>query len=504
MILNCAESVFWKRTLTFLVHSSLSFGYCLMVVLGGVLVANKSYAQTCHTTNVFPGVRVVVQNLGENEATGKPVSLYVRNDPTNKGDNHLIVDGEKLKVFDAYEGTVIRDKNGQYSEKSDGYVWYYVRWDRFPRAGWSAGILDDHELLKTIKWIVTIDEAYQKNAIVEALFNGENRNKTSRNYIHHYQTIHDYNDYGCNANWGRAHSYPSTGHSGWDVAAHAGDGTFYSLTAGELLRKPVDGKTDSNNTIAIYDRYSKMTILYLHARVVSVTVGRNNMVKVGQPLGIQGATGNATGVHVHIEIQKGKSETPASRKARGDKTINPIPCLYRWAIGARVEGFLPWDVNHDGQVDRRDYTDVFWTAFWGRYRAQHDVNCDGEVNWDDVDIVGAKRTAWLAPVANAEATPPADQTLLLPNYPNPFNPETWIPYSLAEAADVKLTIYDTQGTEVRRFDLGHQPAGHYADRRKSIYWDGRNMLGEKVGGGVYFYYLQAGSYSATRRMVILK
>ncbi len=57
---------------------------------------------------------------------------------------------------------------------------------------------------------------------------------------------------------------------------------------------------------------------------------------------------------------------------------------------------------------------------------------------------------------------------------------------------------------VRHFDLGQQPAGHYIDRSKSIYWDGRNVLGEQVGSGVYLYHLQAGNYSATRRMVILK
>ena len=90
------------------------------------------------------------------------------------------------------------------------------------------------------------------------------------------------------------------------------------------------------------------------------------------------------------------------------------------------------------------------------------------------------------------------------NYPNPFNPETWIPYHLAEPADVMLTIYDTNGTEVRRLDLGYQPAGDYTDRSKAIYWDGRNERGESVVSGVYFYHLKAGDYTALRRMVILK
>ena len=97
-----------------------------------------------------------------------------------------------------------------------------------------------------------------------------------------------------------------------------------------------------------------------------------------------------------------------------------------------------------------------------------------------------------------------EQTALLPNYPNPFNPETWIPYLLTESAVVRLTIYDTHGTVVRRFDLGFQPAGHYTDRAKAVYWDGRNDNGQPVVSGVYFYQLEANDYSATRRMVILK
>ena len=96
------------------------------------------------------------------------------------------------------------------------------------------------------------------------------------------------------------------------------------------------------------------------------------------------------------------------------------------------------------------------------------------------------------------------ETALLPNYPNPFNPETWIPYQLANDADVTLTVYDTRGTPVRRFDLGYQSPGFYAARTKAVYWDGRNETGESVASGVYFYQLQAGDYTDLRRMVILK
>ena len=96
------------------------------------------------------------------------------------------------------------------------------------------------------------------------------------------------------------------------------------------------------------------------------------------------------------------------------------------------------------------------------------------------------------------------ETVLLPNYPNPFNPETWIPYHLSHAADVQVTIYDTKGVPVRQLDLGHQPAGYYTDRAKAAYWNGRNESGESVASGVYFYQLRAGDYTALRRMVILK
>ncbi len=95
-------------------------------------------------------------------------------------------------------------------------------------------------------------------------------------------------------------------------------------------------------------------------------------------------------------------------------------------------------------------------------------------------------------------------TEFLPNYPNPFNPETWIPYQLAKASDVTLTIYNMRGVVVRKLDLGHKPAGYYTDRKRSAHWDGRNDIGEKVAAGVYFSTLKAGEYTATRKMMIRK
>ena len=96
------------------------------------------------------------------------------------------------------------------------------------------------------------------------------------------------------------------------------------------------------------------------------------------------------------------------------------------------------------------------------------------------------------------------ETSLLPNYPNPFNPETWIPYQLAEDAEVTLTIYAADGRIVRTLALGQQSAGNYHSKSRAAYWDGRNAVGEPVASGVYFYTLTAGEFTATRKMLILK
>ena len=102
--------------------------------------------------------------------------------------------------------------------------------------------------------------------------------------------------------------------------------------------------------------------------------------------------------------------------------------------------------------------------------------------------------SWVAP----------ERTRLLPNYPNPFNPETWIPFELTAAADVAVRIYGGDGAVVRSFDLGHRAAGYYTGRGEAAYWDGRNSSGEAVASGVYVYELRAGDYHAIRRMLVLK
>ena len=206
-----------------------------------------------------------------------------------------------------------------------------------------------------------------------------------------------------------------------------------------------------------------------------------------------------------------------------------------------LEVVASWDINGDGEVNVTDLLIVANKI--GEYDDTADLNGDERVTVEDFVIVashlGESMTSDAPSIVTKISVPNEtikqwidmayaaddgslafqqgisnlerllkvmhpDVTALLPNYPNPFNPETWIPYHLAHAADVTLTIYDTKGVMVRQLDLGHQAAGYYTERTKAAYWDGRNNLGEAVGSGVYFYQLQAGDFSATRKLVILK
>ena len=188
-------------------------------------------------------------------------------------------------------------------------------------------------------------------------------------------------------------------------------------------------------------------------------------------------------------------------------------------LGTRVPAGSPVDVNGDGVVSILDL--IFVSGQIGNPAAPVALNPDliGAVAADSVDA--ATIEAWIAQarleddgshpfkegIENLQkllASLIPEETALLANYPNPFNPETWIPYQLAEEAEVTLAIYDMNGGVVRRLAIGHQAAGMYQSRSRAAYWDGRNQLGESVASGLYFYTLTAGEFTATRRMLILK
>jgi hypothetical protein len=106
-------------------------------------------------------------------------------------------------------------------------------------------------------------------------------------------------------------------------------------------------------------------------------------------------------------------------------------------------------------------------------------------------------------VANSNIQMP-QITILLQNFPNPFNPETWIPFALSQDAVVTIRIYDIAGRLVRKLELGNKPPGFYISREQSAYWNGRNEAGEQASSGLYFYTLQAGDFTATRKMILVK
>ena len=206
---------------------------------------------------------------------------------------------------------------------------------------------------------------------------------------------------------------------------------------------------------------------------------------------------------------------------------------------------LPWDINGDGIIDSQDLvlvSEKFGTK--ASKNSKTDVNKDGWVDITDLLTVASHFgesinpagppihikippqhlglvEEWLTEARLADdgsdifrqgivalegmlnnATP--EKTKLLPNYPNPFNPETWIPYDLAEDTAVHIHIYNLKGESIRQLSLGFQTAGTYRTPSRAAYWDGRNTSGETAASGVYFYTLQAGDVNTIRQMVILK
>ena len=130
------------------------------------------------------------------------------------------------------------------------------------------------------------------------------------------------------------------------------------------------------------------------------------------------------------------------------------------------------------------------------------MNTDGTLTF----TVGANAIEnYSGSALTTQVTVTADrENVLLANFPNPFNPETWIPYQLAKPTDVTITIYALNGQVVRTLALGHQVTGMYQNRSRAAYWNGKNEFGEPVASGLYFYTLTAGDFTATRKMLIRK
>ena len=171
------------------------------------------------------------------------------------------------------------------------------------------------------------------------------------------------------------------------------------------------------------------------------------------------------------------------------------------------------DVNGDGSVNVLDLVTIYTSEHWNESAlkapsVRRNVNPTTIQTWIDLARIEDDGSAiFNLGIANLEALLASripSETKLLLNYPNPFNPETWIPYQLSASADVSVSIYAVDGRLVRRLDLGHQVAGVYRSRSRAAYWDGRNSFGERIASGLYFYTLTAGDFTATRKMLIRK
>ena len=237
----------------------------------------------------------------------------------------------------------------------------------------------------------------------------------------------------------------------------------------------------------------------------------------GNPLSAE-----STNTHIPVLRERGVrvKERWTNRDVNRDGQVNVTDLLLVWLAMSQPElGIERADVNGDGSVDIWDLVLVaqrlndwqieeYSVAAPATTERKTDVSHQTVETWiTAVSAVSDGSALFSEALTNLnhllELLPP-EQTRLLANYPNPFNPETWIPYQLIRAADVQITIYDIKGAVVRQLDLGHQAAGFYTARSKAAYWDGRNTSRKVVASGVYFYQFQAGDYSATRRMVILK
>jgi len=176
------------------------------------------------------------------------------------------------------------------------------------------------------------------------------------------------------------------------------------------------------------------------------------------------------------------------------------------------------DVDNDGEIKSKDATMTLYIAA-GRIKPDDyqiwaaDMNGDGEVGSDDAILI-LRQVSGLS-VSGRSAYRQADEnsdsqigipecSRLMQNFPNPFNPETWIPYQLTRDSDVAIRIYSVTGEMVRELHLGYRPAGIYASRDEAAYWDGRNESGIPVASGLYFYTIRTGDFSATSKMIITR
>ena len=291
----------------------------------------------------------------------------------------------------------------------------------------------------------------------------------------------------------------------WDVASATEIATLTGHTDGvHSVSFSPDGATlasgSSDRTVRLWDVASatETTILRHTRNVSSVSFSPNGLIL---------ASGSSDGTVLLWDLAPAKPPRLAA-DVNSDGQVN-IQDLVAVAAAFGETGETSADVNGDGQVNIQDLVAVA-AAFGEAANAPSAIDLSAETvqQWlsaaNQLGITDATSQRGIRFLEQLLLTLTPKETMLLANYPNPFNPETWIPYQLANPADVTLRIYAVDGTLVRTLSLGHKAIGTYQTRSRAAYWDGKNAHGESVASGVYFYTLTAGNFNATRKMIIQK
>ena len=337
----------------------------------------------------------------------------------------------------------------------------------------------------------------------------------------------------------------------WDLSTHVNitPSTVESPPVGDQFEidiNIVEGQDVRGYEITVaYDSDSLRYVSHTHSDYLSDEVyegpiiTQDGLVSFSRVSTADASSGDGTLATITFEVISRSASTISLSATLSNSDGERLP--YIVISGKVIEP--PWDVNGDGSVDILDLS--FVAARFGQEdQTEADINGDGVVDIKDLITVAsgmdteaaapaarydnlkkaltsADVKQWLTQAQQLNLTDPTSQkgilfleyllaalapkeTVLLPNYPNPFNPETWIPYQLAQPADITISIYNVDGTVIRTLNLGHKPSGVYQDKAHAAYWDGKNELGESVASGMYFYTLKAGNFKSTRKMLILK
>ena len=300
----------------------------------------------------------------------------------------------------------------------------------------------------------------------------------------------------------------------WDVSTGENIKTLTGHTSVHSVAFSPDGNTLASGG-GSFDDTIRLWEVSTGTHIKTLTGHTGNHVSVSfSPDGNTLASKSGDGTLLLWELNPTRTEVWGDVNKDGVVNITDLTLV---ASNYGAKGENPADVNGDGVVNTKDFL-IVAVAF---------ENADADaaptlwrLNTDEI-LTRANLEKWLNAARQLNLTDPNFQrgiqvlenllkvltpkeTALLPNYPNPFNPETWIPYQLSKPTDVTLRIYAVDGKLVRLLDLGHQHAGLYHSRSRAAYWDGRNQIGEPVASGLYFYTLTAGEFTATRRLLIAK